>query len=278
MDLRPIPLDAGVIPPLGVAKPSRIDFYVGTPPRQMLIFTGVAIPEVVAQEEDLTDLVWAEVIVKLGAVTTENFLYTCTVGLASISNEDSDFNFFADESSVIAPKSTGELELHVPVGVSGEPSSLHRLTYHVQVLSDPVTSMISGTIRWADLYGQPSPDVLSGATPMFTVVAGHTVELPAQDPPGFRQFRWEGHAFGHSTAVPQNFGGTWAVPYVIKNVPLGVQFEVRPDPPAGHLINLPPGYLLPPSFNPGLRVVELTPAAPSAIGIDFDMLLVPEPK
>lgn len=266
-------LDAGAQPPLGVAKPSRIDFYVGNPPRQMLIFTGVAIPELEAQEEE--DVVWETVVVKLGAVTTTNFLYTSTVGLASISNEDSDFNFFADESTVVQP-ATGVLELHVPIAVSGEPSTIHRLTYHVQVLSEPVTSMISGTIRWADLYGQPSPDVLSGATPMFQVVAGHSVEVGTT--PLGRTFRWEGHAFGHSTAIPQNFGGIWAVPYVINNVPLGDAFEVRPDPPAGHLINLPSGYLATPSFNPGLRVVELTPAVPSAIGIDFDMLLFPVPK
>jgi hypothetical protein len=37
-------LDAGAIPPVGVATPQMIAVHIGTTPRQLLIFTGVAIP------------------------------------------------------------------------------------------------------------------------------------------------------------------------------------------------------------------------------------------
>ena len=38
-------LDAGAKPPIGVATPQMIAVYVGTTPRQLLIFSGVAIPD-----------------------------------------------------------------------------------------------------------------------------------------------------------------------------------------------------------------------------------------
>ena len=210
--MAPNSLDAGSSPPVGVAAPSRIDFYVGNPPRQMSIFSGVAICEVSSQEEE--DLVGAEIVVTLGAITTEVFTYTCMVGLASVSVEDSDFNLFADQSVVDRDKFTGALSLRVPVKVSGEPASVHRVSYHAQVLSDPVTSLIAGTIRWADLYGQPDPEVRIGLV-MIAVLAGHTVEDPPDDS-GFRHFHWETHATGYASAVPQDFAGTWAIPYTME--------------------------------------------------------------
>jgi hypothetical protein len=69
----------------------------------------------------------------------------------------------------------------------------------------------------------------------------------------------------------------WAVPYVINNVPLGQQFEVRPDQPVG-LAGPPTEYGPSASFLPPVRLVELTPAWPAATGIDFEMTFDELPK
>jgi hypothetical protein len=266
-----IDLDAGSQPPQGVAGPSSISFFVGNPPRQMLIFSGVAL----ANWDSQSDLDFAEARVKLGASSTEHFQYTSSVGLGSIYNEDSDFTFAADQAWVVADSQTGELTLHVTLAVQGEPSVLNRFTYHVQVLSDPIVASISGTIRWHEAFGDPTSAVLDGASPMFRVVAGITVELPPVG--GFRQFRWDEHASGFTTAVPVKAGGMWAVPYLINHVPLGTQFEVRPDPSAA-LAGPPPGYIGTPSFAPPVRIVELTPSWPAATGVDFEMSFNEEPR
>jgi hypothetical protein len=268
-------LDAGVQPPVGVANPAQIEFYIGNPPRQMLIFSGVGVTDLYAEEED--PVIWREVAVKLGASTTPNFQYTSTVGLASITCDDSDFNFFANKSSVIADAMTGELELHATLAASGDPGTLNRFSYHVQVLSDPVVGSIMGTIRWADFYGQPSADVLDdGLPPMFEVDAGITVDDPSS-PISLPKF--ERRVTGYSTAIPKNYNGTWVVPYKIDNVPLGQLFVVQPKPPGANLVNTPGNYEGEhPYFNPSQRAVELTPTAPAAVGIDFDMLLPERPK
>jgi hypothetical protein len=264
----PQTLNAGSQPPDGVANPSRIDFYIGNPPRQMLIFSGVGMTDLYAEEEE--PVIWRDVVVKLGAITTKHFEYTSTVGLASITCDDSDFNFFANKSSVEQPD-TGELELHVTLAASGDPGTLNRFTYHVQVLSDPIVGSIMGTIRWADLFGQPSADVLDdGLPPMFTVDAGVNVVDPTSP---VNLPRFEVRVEGFSTAAPRNFNGTWAVPYKIDNVPLGQLLVVRPRSPGANLVNIPPNYQRVAYFNPPERLVELVPSAPSAIGVDFDMLL-----
>jgi hypothetical protein len=271
----PLILDAGARPPVGVANPAQIEFYVGNPPRQMLIFSGVGDPEVHAEEED--SVVWRNVVVKLGASTTKNFQYTCTVGLATITCDDSDFRFFADESSVNPDPLTGELQLQATFGASGETGTLNRFSYHVQVLSDPIVGSIMGTIQWPNLFGVPSGDVLNGLPPMFEVDAGINVIDDPGDPIPITTF--EPRVAGFSTTIPKNYNGTWVVPYKIDNVPLGQPFVVQPKAPGPNLVNVPNNYESANAyFNPSQRDVQLTPSAPTAIGIDFDMLLPPLPQ
>jgi hypothetical protein len=143
------------------------------------------------------------------------------------------------------------------------------------VLSDPIVGTITGTIRWAAFFGDPSDGVLNQGVPMFEVDVGVNVDNPG-DLIGSTTF--EARASGYSTAAPKNYNGTWAVPYKIDNVPLGQPFVVQPKPPGPNLINVRDGYEGDnPEFNPSQRSVELTPTAPSAVGIDFDMLLPARP-
>lgn len=242
----------------------------------MIIFSGVAITNFRTEDED--NVAWEHVMVKLGETTTENFTYTSTVGLASLSCDDSDFNFFADTSRVDADPGTAELRLHVPLGVSGGPASLNRFSYHVQVLSDPIIGSVMGLIRWTDFFGTPSQLILDGTTPMFSVEAGVTVEA-RQPGDVFRSFRWDLRASGTTTSPPRDLNGTWVVPYQIDHVPLGTALEVRPDNPgAAFASKQPGGFGTTPQFVPTTRTVDLTLGAPSATGVDFDMIFEPLPR
>ena len=74
---------------------------------------------------------------RLGATTTQFFGWTAQAALASISNEDSDF-IFAVDGAFVDQADDGVLRLRVPIAVQGEPAILHRISYTVHVLSDPI--------------------------------------------------------------------------------------------------------------------------------------------
>ena len=128
-------LDAGAQPPVGVANPAKIEFFVGTPPRRMVIFSGVAVTNF--RTDDEGNVAWEDVVVRLGDTTTENFTYTSTVGLASLSCDDSNFNVFADTSLVDAAPPPAHLRLHVPLWARGPPRSPPLLSYPSPAPSPP---------------------------------------------------------------------------------------------------------------------------------------------
>jgi hypothetical protein len=264
-------LDAGTKPPIGVATPQMIAVYVGTTPRQLLIFSGVAIPD----WESKRNLDREEVIVRLGATTTPNFEATAAVGLATIENEDSDFWFAADSATVDADPMDGTLQLHVPIAVLGNPSVFHRFCYMVNVLSDPITAKIAGLISWPRFYGDPTFAVLNGGNPMFRIAIGQTVSIPGP-PDGFSSTKFIENTAGFSSK-PVLAGDRWVAAYEVDNVPLGQQWQVQPALLGGTLVGPPPGYIASPGFSPQ-QVVQLTPSAPAANGVDFAMAFAQPPR
>jgi hypothetical protein len=265
-------LDAGVNPPVGVATPQMIALYVGTTPRQLLIFTGVAIPNWDSQENLDTE----EVIVRLGATTTPYFEATAAVGLASIHNDNSDFWFATDSATVDIDPADGILRLHVSIAVQGNPSLLSRFSYMVNVLSDPVTSKIAGLISWPQFYGDPTFAVLKGGNPMFRVAVGQTVSVPPPPGSSFGSTQFVENTAGFSS-TPLLANGTWAAAYEVDNVPLGESWQVQPSLLSGALVGPPPGYQAGPGFSPQ-QIVELTPSAPAANGVDFAMIFTQPPS
>ncbi len=265
-------LDAGTQPPIGVVTPSQLAVYVGSSPRQLLIFSGIAVPE----WRSGGDLDREEVIVRLGATTTPNFGWTASVGLASINNEDSDFIFATDAASVDLDQNDGTLLLHVPIAVQGDTSSLSRFSYMVHVLSDPVQSKITGLISWARYFGDPGFSVLNGGNPMFRVAVGQTINIPT--PPGqFQQTQFIETVAGFSSKPAQS-GDLWVAAYEIDNVPLGQQWEVRPSLLSKTLAGPPAGYYSDGGFQPNPQMVQLTPSFPSAAGVDFTMSFAQLPR
>ena len=269
-----IKLDAGLKPPQGVDKPSSLAMFVGDPPRQLLIFSGVALPEWDSQ----SDLDRTEVQVRLGATTTAQFGWTAQAALASISNEDSDFIFAVDDAFVDTDTDVGDqvLRLRVPIAVQGEPSILHRFSYTVHVLSDPIQAKITGTISWGQIWGAPTFAVTRGGQPMFRVALGQTVSLPGP-PGGFGSTKFVEHTAAFS-APPVVAGDRWFATYEIDNVPLGQMWEVRPSLMAGALNGPPAGFQADPGFQPFPQMVELSLGKPSAAGVDFVMQFFQGPR
>jgi len=266
-----VTLDAGSSPPVGVATPQQIAVYVGTTPRQLLIFTGVAIPNWDSQE----DLDREEVIVRLGAKTTPNFEATAVVGLASIYNEDSDFIFATDAATVDLDPVDGTLRLRVPIAVQGSPSVLNRFSYMVNVLSDPITSKITGLISWPRYYGDPTFAVLHGGNPMFRIAVGQTISIPGP-PGGFASTQFVENTAGFSS-MPVLAGDQWIAAYEVDNVPLGQSWQVQPALLSNALTGPPPMYMASPGFSPQ-QIVQLTPSSPSANGVDFAMAFGQPPR
>jgi hypothetical protein len=267
-----IDLDAGLKPPKGVATPAVLTVFVGDPPRQLLIFTGVAIPEWDSQG----DLDRNEVIVRLGATTTRFFSWTAQAALAAISNEDSDFIFSCDAAFIDADPSDGVLRLHVPIAVQGEPSILHRFSYTAHVLSDPIQAKITGFIKWNKSWGDPTQAVLQGGQPMFRVALGQTVTLPSA-PGTFAQTKFVEQAAGFSS-MPVASGDLWIAAYEIDDVPLGQMWEVRPALLGGALNGPPHQYQADPGFAPFPQMVLLSLSQPSASGVDFNMFFTQGPR
>ncbi len=238
--------------------------YVGNPPREMMIFTGTAL----VSWESKAKLDRNEVVVLLPGLSTPSFQWTSTVSLASIANTDSEMIFAADESSVVLGPSG--LELHVKIAVQGNDSVLNRISYHVQVLTDPVTAKVSGTIRWNRSLGDPTEaakDPAKSNVSMFRVAAGNYVTESGSGPFGGPS-KWIEVTSTFTTSAPVLAGDTWAVSYELDNVPLSQQFSIAP----ALLENVLTAVIANPDFTPAPRYVELTPNTPAAGGVDFELI------
>lgn len=249
-----------------LASPSSMAFFVGNPPQQMQIFTGT----VAIHRRSDRSVEHETVNVILGS-TTAHAQTTAKVDMASFFNSDSEFLFAIDANRVTIDPDTGLITLSTDLGVQGNSSTFERFTYQVQVLSDPVQTTISGTIRWAESLATPSPGALAGAT-MFSVDAGVFTTLPGGVP------RMTNPTHGATRGVPVLAGGLWAVAYTIENVPLGPLNVVLPALLDNVLTNLQTGltagsfYFAPPTS------IQLTQAMPSAVKVDFEMLPRMEPR
>jgi hypothetical protein len=239
-------------------------FFVGNPPQQMQIFTGT----VAIHRKSHRKVEHETIRVVLGS-TTSHAQACSKVDLASITNSDSEFIFAVDTNTVEIDASTGLITLVTEIGVQGTDSIFERFSYHVEVLSDPVDTLIAGTIRWSESLGAPSPSALAGQ-PLFRVDAGVFTTPPGGTP--HMQVARSGFSHGN----PVLAGGTWAVAYQIDNVPLGPSNVVLPVLLPNELTNLPATvnffYFAPPT------TIQLTLAVPSAVGVDFEMLLDAGPR
>jgi hypothetical protein len=121
--------------PAEVASASSLDVLLGEPSRHMLIFTGLAQSKTGSNTED-----WPptrdKVYVKFGrfvAQDPKDGEWSATVGLASISNGDSDY-VFATDSVKVERDNSSELQLVVDTAALGQDSAIHSFSYQATVL------------------------------------------------------------------------------------------------------------------------------------------------
>jgi hypothetical protein len=259
IDATAMPLDTRL------ASPASMAFFAGNPPQQMQIFTGM----VDIEKRSHRSVEHETVRIILGS-TTSNARSTSKVDIATISNSDSEFIFAVDRNTVEIDSVTGIITLVTDIGVQGTDSTFQRFTYHVQVLSDPVDTFVAGTIRWRESLATPSAGALAGKH-IFGVNAG-IFTTPAGGAPHLNIA-----SSGTTRGTPVLAGGFWVVAYQIDNVPLGPSYSIVPGL-LGELTNLPAGASLNSFHFTPQRNVQLSLATPSAVGIDFEMLLDQGPR
>jgi hypothetical protein len=158
-----------------VSSPQVLEASLGTLQRQLLIFTGIAIPN-----WDSRGLLDREtVIVKLGRRVLQKPVdgqWSATVGLASMANTDSDFTFAADNVAVDVDKDM-QLQLIVDIAVQGSTSVLSRFSYQANVLLQEkavglAEALVSDNIGVTPPLGAPPGPPVFQFGPRATVGSG----------------------------------------------------------------------------------------------------------
>jgi hypothetical protein len=249
-----------------VASPKHLMFFVGGP-LEMQIFSGIAIPNWDSQ----LDFDSEQVRVHLGVPAPEDWDYTATISLSSISSSNNGFTFSMD-NCIVDTDEIGNLTLSANITVQGEPAYLQSFSYHVEVLSNKkVQGSIFGTIRWSEVFGGPAAP---GGAPMFSI--GPATYNPVSGSGGTVGWTWDPKYTVSTSVAPLKSAGEWAVPYNIIGLPLNVAFTIVPQLIAGALDGPPFPYRGSPGFFPVSALITLTESTPSAIQ-DFDMIFTMPP-
>jgi hypothetical protein len=202
-----------------------LEVFIGAPPKRLLIFTGIAIPEL--EDSDGTSN-HDTVIVHLGMKSNvPNPPFAATVGLASINNTDSDLIFATDEVTIFTDD---ELNLYLGcnIGVLGERSILSRFSYQATVFLDTDKASIFGTIRWN------GGDMIHNAalvSNLFQIEAFTLTWVPSAA--AFGQTVRTVQKVGHTVGLPGSEDNFMAIQYEIDEPPLGVALWVSVDPKPG---------------------------------------------
>jgi len=257
-----VPINLDVNNSSQVASASLIQFDTGVANQQAVIFSGVAIPSFGSNDDSqiFRDTVIVNFRFTVLAVVEE----TVSLGLASISNNDSNFVFATDTGSLAIDNTSQELLLQVDVAVSGSPSALLRFGYQVVVIATTQVTGISGTIRFSKDVFDASQITADQVSQLFLVSADTQIELPP--PPGglFGQIQNNPVAFGALTGMTTN-GDDFDVTYNIPGAPYNQQLVVIVQ--AGPLFT--PSQQTLTGQTGGPIPVVLTVATPSVSGIDF---------
>jgi hypothetical protein len=212
-----------------------LEVFIGSPPKRMLIFTGIAIPE----WDSNSNLDTETVIVDLNAESnTTSPAFSATVGLANIYNQDSDLVFATDDVSIFtAPKMTPAgkklgLFLGSSISVLGSRSVLSRFSYQATVFLDSDKAVISGTIRW-----DPKDMTFNAAmeSDLFEIDA-FTMTPGGGSPGGFGTLVKTVQKVGKTVGKPDWIGNLQGVPYEIDEPPLGEALFVSVDPKPGAFV------------------------------------------
>jgi hypothetical protein len=106
-----------------VSSARVIEFGIGAPDRKVLVFSGIAVPEMDTNDDD--DVGHPRVFVRLGRFVRKLVSSSVAVGLASISNDESGYVLAPDSVTAQRDVNSGELGLG-GVGAPADPKGRGR--------------------------------------------------------------------------------------------------------------------------------------------------------
>lgn len=243
-----------------VDNPCVIEATLGQADRKIMIFSGIALPEWSVNDDEHVYHEVVEVNLRRTALAVEQA--TVTIGLASISNDDTVFLIAADTAQIDIHPLSQELILKVALALQGEHTGLNRFGYQVVAVVTTQATGISGTIRWSrDVFN--AANQTSGQIAQMFKITANTVERVAP-PQGFTFDRYTPVAFGVTTGFSHT-DNEFTVPYEIPGAPYNQPLVVRVEIGAGFGAQGTPvtGQISGP--NP----VVLTIATPGVTNVDF---------
>lgn len=240
---------------------SRIEIDVaGQPNQKMVILSGIARPEWEVTDDD--HLYGETVDINLRETVLAVVSATASVGLASIYNNNTKFQFGCNSTSLSADPKTQQLHLTVDVALRGDFSILNRFGYQVVALVTTQSTGISGTIRWSKSLFDPSHLSVGQQQALFLIAANEvTVSPPSGGGFGSTTYRNVANgSIGGIISDSDDFITSYNIPGAPYNQPIVVTILLTdvftPLTPAG------------PSPNAGPPVI-LTVTKPAVSGGDF---------
>lgn len=154
-----------------VSSHTVIEADLGVHNRRLLVISGIGIYNWTIDTDEVQT---GEVRVMLDVFARDLEQASAFVGLASISNTESEFLFATDVVRVdLRDEDNGELSLYVQTNLQGEKSGLNRFGYQVVATVVHEGAYIEGDITWPASLMRPPSDDPSSVAPFLTVVANH---------------------------------------------------------------------------------------------------------
>lgn len=251
-----------------VANPMAIVVDLTEPNKQMVICSGIAIPEWSVHDDGT--VYHESVTLNLRQTVVNIDQASVVVGLASIGNGKTNNLFSCDVASVSRDATSGELILNVDLALMGDPSALNRFGYQVVATVTTQKTGISGTIYWSKDLMNPQTLSVGEIAQLFQVSAGE-MTIPPHGPTQLYSPVYNQLANGVTAALSSNTAD-YMLPYQIPGAPYGVALVAHvqkgPRVVAGTTLNQIAG---PATFT-------LTGDQPNISGIDFRLVKVTVPR
>ena len=233
----------------------------GEPGQKTLILSGIARPE--WEVTDDGHLYNQTVDINLRQTALAVMDSAVSVGLASIGNHNTTFQFSCDSSDLTFVDNSQELHLIVNLGLRGDWSILNRFGYQVVAIVTTQVTGISGSIRWSRSMFDPSslpPGELAG---LFSITANQVTTAPGGGPFGGQPI-YTVRATGVTTGLTKD-KNDYIVGYSIPGGPYNQPLVVKVDASTAFTSHYPPMV----SQVAGPNPVVLTTSQPGVTGVDF---------
>ena len=250
-----------VTDPNEVASASKIVADLGFGGRRLFVMSGIALTNWKLDSDELSR---GQTQVRLDVFASNLEQWSAFVGLASISNDDTEFVFATDTARVEVDPATGELLLFFDTALLGEWSYLGRVSYQVVVTAVTVTPHIAGTITWPKSLFTPHRRDVSSVAGQLIVLANRYEQIKPIG--GWPYDKLTPVMPGQITRLDIEERNCVAH-YRIDNPPMAAQLKVTVS--VGSAFNAPPPSSVSAGQVSGPLIFTLTGSSPSIDDIDF---------